>query len=163
MKGCEVMKIPSRTVRTLLALDNPVGRGRRATLMFDIEKDPGQLCPLDDQLIEARMIKLLLLEMAKNEAPPEQYIRLGLPEPRRLKSGHSDECIELPSDEEISLACVLTRDLDQQGGALSGNGEPLMNFPKWVDQSRFPENLRLRAGYRFSRVDETLENSPEYK
>ena len=163
MKGCEVMKIPSRTVRTLLALDNPVGRGRRATLMFDIEKDPGQLCPLDDQLIEARMIKLLLLEMAKNEAPPEQYIRLGLPEPRRLKSGHSDECIELPSDEEISRACVLKRDLDKKGGALSGNGEPLMNFPKWVDQSRFPENLRLRAGYRFSRVDKTREKSQEQK
>ena len=54
---------------------------------------------------------------------------------------------------------MLIRDLDQKGGALSGNGEPLMNFPKWVDQSRFPENLRLRAGYRFSGVDKTLEKS----
>ena len=130
-----------------------MGRARLATLLFDVRADPGQLHPIDDPLIEVRMIRLMLLEMARNEAPSEQYIRLGLPEPRRLQAGHSDDCIELPGDEDVLAACVLKSDAGQQAMASGGTGQPMMPFPKWVDQLRFPENLRLRSGYRFSRPD----------
>ncbi len=153
MKGCQVMQIPSRTARPFLSPDNPMGCARLATLLFDVRADPGQLHPIDDPLIEVRMIRLMLLEMARNEAPSEQYIRLGLPEPRRLQAGHSDDCIELPGDEDVLAACVLKSDAGQQAMASGGTGQPMMPFPKWVDQLRFPENLRLRSGYRFSRPD----------
>ena len=107
MKGCKVMRIPIHTPQWNLALDNPVGRGRRATLLFDVIDDPAQTRPLDDVEIEARMIRLMLREMARNECPSEQYVRLGLPEPRRLAPGHGDDVIALPDDAAIRAACVL--------------------------------------------------------
>ena len=107
MKGCKVMRIPKATAQWELALDNPVGRGRRTTLLFDVIDDPAQTRPLDDVDIEARMIRLMLREMARNECPSEQYVRLGLPEPRRLAPGHGDDVIALPDDAAIRAACVL--------------------------------------------------------
>ncbi|MBE0958386.1 hypothetical protein IH773_23230, partial [Escherichia coli] len=40
--------------------------------------DPQQLHPIDDDAIEARMIALLIQLMKDNDAPPEQFQRLGL-------------------------------------------------------------------------------------
>jgi arylsulfatase A-like enzyme len=51
------------------------------TLLFDLETDPQQQNPLQDEAIEARMIELLLKLMQENDAPHEQYQRLGLPIP----------------------------------------------------------------------------------
>jgi hypothetical protein len=48
------------------------------TLLYDLAQDPGQLNPLKDAEIEQRMIKQLVELMRWNEAPPEQYERLGL-------------------------------------------------------------------------------------
>ena len=48
------------------------------TFLFDLEEDPGQEHPLDDPEIEKRMIELLVKLMRENEAPPEQFERLGL-------------------------------------------------------------------------------------
>ncbi len=48
------------------------------TMLFDIEKDPGQQNPIHDPEIEERMINLLIRLMQKNDAPKEQYERLGL-------------------------------------------------------------------------------------
>ena len=149
MNGCQVMQIPSRTLRPLLSIEAPMGRGRMITLLFDVENDPGQLSPLGDLVVEARMIKLMLREMARNECPSEQYVRLGLPEPQRLKVGHGDECVELPSDEEISAACVLNTEAGHRGVQYGGKGVPFMPFPKQFDQSHFPDNLRLRPDYPF--------------
>ena len=72
-KGCRTMKIPA-------------GRsGSKAfdfgTLLFDLENDPGQERPLDDPETEERMIRLLVSLMKHNDAPLEQYERLGLPQP----------------------------------------------------------------------------------
>ena len=79
MKGCKVMQIPTRSFPIFSAKDNPLGRGRTATLLFDVKNDPGQTKPLNDVNIEKRMIELMIREMARNECPSEQYIRLGLP------------------------------------------------------------------------------------
>jgi arylsulfatase A-like enzyme len=154
-KGCPVMQIPTRTPGVFLSRDTPFGAGRSATLLFDVTEDPGQTNPLSDPVIEARMIKLMLTEMARNESPPEQYRRLGLPAPRRSGAGHSDGVIELPSDAEIDAACVLQSDQGIADAQSGGNGIPKMPFSAhWLKQGPgFPDNLRLRPGYQFSRED----------
>jgi arylsulfatase A-like enzyme len=51
------------------------------TMLFDLETDPAQEHPLDDADAEARMIAHLVRLMAENDAPTEQYVRLGLEPP----------------------------------------------------------------------------------
>ncbi len=159
LKGCPVMRIPTRTPRTFLRDDHPVGKGKRVTLLFDIEQDPGQTNPLTDVIIEARMIRLMLVEMARNECPSEQYLRLGLPEPKRLGIGHGDEQIELPEDAVILAACVLQSKEGREAAEHGGSGTPKMPFQKiaWegeaaLNAATFPDNLRLRPGYEFSQT-----------
>ncbi len=70
-KGCPVMKIPAR------------GSGwtdmhRFGTLLFDLQDDPKQEHPIDDPKLEARMIRLMVDLMKANNAPAEQFERLGL-------------------------------------------------------------------------------------
>lgn len=158
LKGCPVMRIPTRTPRTFLREDHPVGRGKRATLLFDIAADPGQTNPLTDIDIEMRMIRLMLMEMARNECPSEQYERLGLPEPVRLGTGHEDAHIQLPDDAAIRAACVLNTQAGIDAAGHGGEGFPKMPFAKiaWegettIDEPAFPDNLRLRPGYEFSK------------
>jgi arylsulfatase A-like enzyme len=153
MKGCKVMKIPTRTPDAHLDRGNPIGKGKRATLLFDVIADPGQTQPLDDVAIEARMIRLMLREMARNHCPPEQYVRLGLPEPQRCAPGNGDDAIVMPDDDAIRAACVLQTPEGAEARADGGNGWPKMPFVGFGRQAgagpRFPDNLRLRPGYAF--------------
>jgi arylsulfatase A-like enzyme len=48
------------------------------TRLYDILADPAQEHPLQDPAIEAMMIDHLVRLMRANDAPPEQFIRLGL-------------------------------------------------------------------------------------
>lgn len=71
-KGCRTMKIASvgtYGIRTAAPLE---------TLLFDCHADPAQANPLDDPIAEKRMIGLLKALMEWNDAPVEQYARLGL-------------------------------------------------------------------------------------
>jgi arylsulfatase A-like enzyme len=70
-KGCRVNKIEARkwAVPELFK-----------TLLFDLETDPRQENPIRDAAVEQRMIAHMLRMMQDNDAPPEQYERLGLPE-----------------------------------------------------------------------------------
>jgi len=161
MKGCKVMQIPTRTHPVLYTKDNPLGYGRTSTLLFDVKSDPGQIKPLDDEDIEKRMIKLMLREMARNECPSEQYIRLGLPEPKRLGKGHEDDKIEMPSEKEIEEACVLKKPQGIESAEHGAEGFPKMPFQdirwegeKTLKAASFPENLRFRAGYSLSQNKE---------
>ena len=72
-KGCPVLQTPGRAFMAEAA--------RFGTLLFDTQTDPKQEHPLQDATLEARMIELLRREMAANDAPREQYQRLGLPAP----------------------------------------------------------------------------------
>lgn len=63
------MKIPAR------GWDNPHGFG---TQLFHLENDPTQKTPLQDPAVEARMLAHLTRLMRENDAPPEQFTRLGL-------------------------------------------------------------------------------------
>ena len=69
-KGCRTLKIPGRRP------NNPYSFG---TLLFDLEQDPKQMSPLVDGFVEHRMIRLMMKLMQANDAPLEQFERLGLP------------------------------------------------------------------------------------
>lgn len=69
-KGVPVLKVPGN------AMSSPYVFG---TLLFDLGTDPRQENPLIDDQLELRMINMLLDLMRRNEAPQEQYARLGLP------------------------------------------------------------------------------------
>ena len=50
---------------------------RIGTLLFDLESDPKQQNPIKDEAVEERMIKLMKTVMDENEAPEDQYQRMG--------------------------------------------------------------------------------------
>jgi hypothetical protein len=68
-KGCQTMRIAAEP----WANPHPFG-----TLLYDLVNDPGQLHPINDPTIEGHMIQHLIRLMHENDAPPEQYERLGL-------------------------------------------------------------------------------------
>ncbi len=69
-KGCRLMKIPTRPGRRR--------KENRDTMLFDLADDPKQLNPIDDTAVEERMIEHLVRLMKENDAPEEQFERLGL-------------------------------------------------------------------------------------
>ncbi len=71
-KGCRTMQIAARPW---------VNTHEFGTQLFDLQADPAQEHPLHDPVIEARMTGHLQRLLEENEAPPEQYTRLGLPAP----------------------------------------------------------------------------------
>ena len=70
-KGCRTMKIPSDAVHDCI-------QHEFGTLLFDLDSDYGQETPVSDEGVEARMTDLLIREMKRLDAPPDQYKRLGL-------------------------------------------------------------------------------------
>ncbi|NBD22978.1 sulfatase [Paenibacillus glycinis] len=69
-KGCRTLEIPAHT------FINPYVHG---TLLFDLELDPKQSSPIEDTAVEARMIRLMAELMRENDAPREQFERIGIP------------------------------------------------------------------------------------
>ena len=150
-KECKLMKIPSRVPKMFASKDNPVGAGRMTTMLFDTHADPGQLTPIYDPVLESRMIRLMLREMARNESPTEQYVRLGLPEPKTAKGDIYDPM--MPSEQAILDACTPEPSEDRKEFA-AGNGIPKMPFPniprnKETQSLSFPSNIRLSPTYPF--------------
>ena len=145
-KECKLMRIPSRVPEMFISKDNPAGAGRMSTMLFDTQADPGQLTPIYDPVLESRMIRLMLREMARNDSPTEQYVRLGLPEPK----GDTYDPI-VPSEQAILDACTPEPSGDRKEFA-AGNGIPKMPFPnipgdKETQSFSFPRNLRLSPTY----------------
>jgi hypothetical protein len=68
-KGCRTIKVPGWGWRNSHQYE---------TLLFDVQTDPGQGTPIQDAAIEATMVEHLLRLMKENDAPPEQFTRLGL-------------------------------------------------------------------------------------
>jgi arylsulfatase A-like enzyme len=48
------------------------------TALYDVEKDPEQMKPLNDPVLEAEMVGKMKKLMKENDAPSEQYERLGI-------------------------------------------------------------------------------------
>jgi len=68
-KNGRTLKIPSRSANQAHSF---------GTLLYDVKQDPGQAAPIRDPELETRFISLMQRLMAENDAPAEQYERLGL-------------------------------------------------------------------------------------
>ena len=71
-KGCR----PLRTA--VMAQHSGMNQHSYGTLLFDLQSDPDQQQPLQDPVVETRMIGHLRDLMQECDAPEEQYQRLGL-------------------------------------------------------------------------------------
>ena len=71
-KGCKTMRIKSGF------WDGTKNEELFKTMLFDIRKDTAQLHPIEDKKAEAMMISHLVRLMNANDAPREQFLRLGL-------------------------------------------------------------------------------------
>ena len=69
-KGCRTMKIGARSTM--------MGRLKMDTLLFDLENDPQQENPIHDPEVEERLCRLMVKLMLENDAPREQFERMGL-------------------------------------------------------------------------------------
>lgn len=78
-KEMPVLRLPA------LAPTNPSAFG---SMLFDLDTDPGQERSLVDDELEMRMASLLVRLMRENDAPSEQYVRLGLPESGPVGAEH---------------------------------------------------------------------------
>jgi arylsulfatase A-like enzyme len=72
-KGAPVMRIPAVSPQNRDLLTRELH-----TMLFDLASDPHQERPIQDAAVEARMIGRLVRLMRANDAPPEQFRRLGL-------------------------------------------------------------------------------------
>jgi arylsulfatase A-like enzyme len=68
-KGCRTIQVPAQRWP---------GSHPYETLLFDLETDPGQEHPMDDPEVEQMMVEHLVKLMVENDAPKEQFERLGL-------------------------------------------------------------------------------------
>lgn len=73
-KNIPVMKIVSREDTS----GDTTLKCRRGNLLFDLQTDPRQCHPIHDEALEEVMIKQMIYLMRENEAPAEQFERLGL-------------------------------------------------------------------------------------
>ena len=71
-KGIKPLRIPCYA----FGLANT--QAKHKTALYDLQSDPSQLCPIDDPVIEKRMIQHLVSLMNENDCPEEQYKRMGL-------------------------------------------------------------------------------------
>ncbi len=78
-KGCRVMKIASQVSNIKPALDN--------SKLFDVENDPEELQEINDVKVVISLTNKMLELMRRNDAPKEQYQRMGLP----MEGEYTDE------------------------------------------------------------------------
>lgn len=71
-KGCQLMKIEAGS-----GFVNPFQYGSK---LFNLETNPKQEEEIEDLEIELTFIHKIAEQMRKNDAPKEQFIRLGIPE-----------------------------------------------------------------------------------
>jgi hypothetical protein len=69
-KGCPVLKVKARPLMSAHEFGNQ---------LFDLQQDPEQKSPIADRAIEMMMVSQMIRLMKENDAPLEQFERLGLP------------------------------------------------------------------------------------
>lgn len=107
-----------------------VNSWQHGTVLFDLESDPHQVSPLDDEQVELRMAQLLVEAMRANEAPRSQFERLGLPAEGEVSAEHllaaehaqrvEDMTVPMPAPEELPAADMLTGPLLELAGTTRG-------------------------------------------
>ncbi|MBN9387538.1 MAG: sulfatase [Chloroflexi bacterium] len=78
-RGMRPLKIESRGMRSAHSF---------GTMLFDLDNDPKQDNPIIDDEVERRMIGLMVEWMKWNDAPAEQFERLGLPADGEIRPEH---------------------------------------------------------------------------
>lgn len=68
-RGARVMKIPQK---------NGISTYWFGSALYDLENDPQQKCPIENKEVEMRLLKQMREMMIANEAPDEQYVRMGI-------------------------------------------------------------------------------------
>ena len=91
-KSCPVLEIPSAEEWGAVA-----SCFRYGDLLFDLEKDPEQKHPIDDPEKEAELICAMIQLMKENDAPQEQFCRMGFPKEGDVTS---EKVLEMRADKE---------------------------------------------------------------
>ena len=73
MDGLEICRTLRTTTKAVWLFEKP----RMETLLFDLDADPEQVTPIQDAAAEERMAEHLARLMKENDAPAEQFERLG--------------------------------------------------------------------------------------
>lgn len=118
-----------RTIR-VEAQGGWVNSWQHGTVLFDLETDPHQLSPLQDDEVELRMAQLLVEAMRANEAPRSQFERLGLPVRGEVTDAHLlvathaqrvvDMAVPMPSVEDLPASGLLREPLLELVGTSRG-------------------------------------------
>lgn len=82
-KSCPVLKIPVRE-----GINGIIGWYRFGNKLYDLQNDPEQRDSLESPELECRFLNAMTELMRQNDAPPEQYQRLGLPEQGMVDTEH---------------------------------------------------------------------------
>lgn len=69
------------------------------TMLFDLENDPKQEHPIENPEVQIRLLKLMRKMMIENQAPSEQFERLGIPETGDI----SPELLRRYQEKEITM------------------------------------------------------------
>ncbi len=77
-KGVPLLKVPVTERSPMYDVYGPGALLEDETRLYDLRDDPGQLHPLADPAVEARMTALMVRLMRENNAPDEAFARLGL-------------------------------------------------------------------------------------
>jgi len=62
---------------TKIPYGREAGQNTYPTMLFDLEKDPNQESPIEDEAAEKRMIHLMRKRMKENQCPSEMLERYG--------------------------------------------------------------------------------------
>ena len=68
-KGMPLLKIKSKDKYDV---------NRYGTTLYDLKKDPGENCAIEDPETEMRLLQEMKRLMEETDAPEEQYVRYGL-------------------------------------------------------------------------------------
>ena len=69
-KGCKTLKVKAEPFFS--------SQHEHGNLLFDLKRDPQQDNPIQDEELEQEMIKTMRTLMIENDAPPEQFERIGI-------------------------------------------------------------------------------------
>jgi arylsulfatase A-like enzyme len=77
-KGVSLLRVPATPKSPQYKLHGPGSQHDTQTVLFDLLADPGQLSPIRDEAVEARLRRAMIQLMRDNDAPEEYFSRLGL-------------------------------------------------------------------------------------
>ncbi|MBC2600411.1 sulfatase [Puniceicoccus vermicola] len=81
MKDCQVMQIDCTGMGWSDESSWERDSETKQTVLYDLELDPNQESPIQDEEVESKMLALLASNMKACDAPRDQYVRLGLEPP----------------------------------------------------------------------------------